>query len=120
MMPCHERFTNRVTRCVLEIRSPHFYARPELTKKIGPRISWYGPSNPVGKLLRFYSLLFCIMFQMTAPAPAPVPVAAGGIGDLFSIAGAMTTATGFVPPKTVSFVTFLFIAVSGTITLSST
>ena len=43
MMPFNKRFTNRVTRSALEIRSPHFYARPSL------RISWYGPSNPVIK-----------------------------------------------------------------------
>ena len=30
MMPCNKWFTNRVTRSVLEIRSPHFYLRTSL------------------------------------------------------------------------------------------
>ena len=39
----NKRFTNRVTRSVPEIRSPHFYARPSqaraVRKRIGLRIS---------------------------------------------------------------------------------
>ena len=61
MMPSNKRFTNRVTRSVLEIRSPHFYARPSqaraVKKKIGLRISQYGPSNPVSKTLECHSLM---------------------------------------------------------------
>ena len=42
MMQYSKRFTNRVTRSVLEIRS---------SNKIGLRICQYGPSNPVSKSL---------------------------------------------------------------------
>ena len=51
----NKRFTNWVTRSVLEIRSPHFYARPSqaraVQKNIALRISQCGPSNPVSKSL---------------------------------------------------------------------
>ena len=38
MMPFNKRFTNQVTRSVLQIRSPHFYALPlqaQAIQKIG-------------------------------------------------------------------------------------
>ena len=46
----NKRFTNRVTRSVLEIRSLHFYARPSQARAVRKR-SWYEPSNPVSKSL---------------------------------------------------------------------
>ena len=54
-MQYNKQFTNRVTRSVLQIQSPHFYARPSqaraVQKKIGFCISWYGPSSLVSKFL---------------------------------------------------------------------
>ena len=37
MMPLNKRFTNRVTRSVLEIRNPHFYARPWQARAVQKR-----------------------------------------------------------------------------------
>ena len=45
MMPYNKRFTNRVTRSVLEIRSPHFYAQPEQARAVGKRSGFVLPST---------------------------------------------------------------------------
>ena len=37
MMPYSKRFTNRVIRSVLEIRSPHFYPRPSQARAVQKR-----------------------------------------------------------------------------------
>ena len=37
MMPSDKRFTNRATRSVLEIQSPHFYARPSQARAVQKR-----------------------------------------------------------------------------------
>ena len=37
MTPSNKRFTNRATRSVLEIRSPHFYAGPSQARAVRKR-----------------------------------------------------------------------------------
>ena len=44
-MPCNKRFTNQVTRSVLEIRSPHFYARPSQARAVQKRSGFVFPST---------------------------------------------------------------------------
>ena len=44
-MPCNKRFTNRVTRSVLEIRSPHFYARPSQARAVQKQSGFVFPST---------------------------------------------------------------------------
>ena len=54
VMPFNKRFTNRVTRSVLEIRSPHFYPRPSQAQAVWKRSGFVfpsRPSNPVSKSL---------------------------------------------------------------------
>ena len=54
VMPFNKRFTNRVTRSVLEIRSPRFYARPSQAQAVRKRSGFVfpsRPSNPVSKSL---------------------------------------------------------------------
>ena len=47
-----KRFTNRVTRSVLEIRSPHFYARLSQARVIRKRLGFIFPStNRVTRLV---------------------------------------------------------------------
>ena len=44
-MAYNKRFTNRVTRSVLEIRSPHFYARPSQARAVRKRSRFVFPST---------------------------------------------------------------------------
>ena len=41
----NKRFTNRVTRSVLEIRIPHFYARPPQARAVQKRSGFVFPST---------------------------------------------------------------------------
>ena len=43
--PSNKRFTNRVTLSVLEIRSPHFYARPSQARAVRKRSSFVFPGT---------------------------------------------------------------------------
>ena len=45
IMSYNKRFTNRVTRSVLEIRSPHFYARPSQAQAVQKRSGFVFPST---------------------------------------------------------------------------
>ena len=45
MMPSHKQFTNWVTRSLLEIRSPYFYARPLQTRAVRERSAFAFPST---------------------------------------------------------------------------
>ena len=45
VMPYNQRFTNWVTRSVLEIRSPHFYARPEQARAVQKRLGFVFPGT---------------------------------------------------------------------------
>ena len=45
MMAYNKRFTNRVTRSVLEMRNPHFYARPSQARAIHKRSGFVFPST---------------------------------------------------------------------------
>ena len=45
MMPSNERFTNRITRSILEIRSPHFYAQLSQARAIRKRSGFAFPST---------------------------------------------------------------------------
>ena len=55
MMPSNKRFTNRVTPSVLEIGSPHFYARPSQASAIRKDRASYFVSNPVHKYFHYLS-----------------------------------------------------------------
>ena len=59
----NKRFTNRVTRCVRKKSGSYFLASSGGTKKIGLRISQYGPSNPVSKLLLLYTSFSIILSE---------------------------------------------------------
>ena len=59
MMASNKRFTNRVTRSVLEIRSPHFYARPSQARAIQERSGFVFPSTDrVTRLINLYYNLY--------------------------------------------------------------
>ena len=45
MMPSNKRFTNWITPSVLEIRSPHFYARPSQAQAVQKRSGFIFPST---------------------------------------------------------------------------
>ena len=63
MVKAHnKRFTNRVTRSVLEIRSPHFYARPSQARAVQKRLGFVFPSTDrVTRLVnRYYCLTACL------------------------------------------------------------
>ena len=45
MMAYNKRFTNQVTRSVLEIRSPHFYARPSQARALRKRSGFVFPGT---------------------------------------------------------------------------
>ena len=45
MMQYNKRFTNHVTRFVLEIRSPHFYARLSQARAARKRLGFVFPST---------------------------------------------------------------------------
>ena len=66
-MPLNQRFTNRVTRSVLEIRSPHFYARPSAssgrTKKVGLRISFISFVEITSNLVQRHAVWCCSPYQ---------------------------------------------------------
>ena len=51
MMPCNKQFTNRITRSVLNIRSPHFYVRPSQAQAVRKRLGFVFSSNPVSESL---------------------------------------------------------------------
>ena len=56
MMPFNKRFTNRVTRSVLEIRSPHFYARPSQARAVRKGSDFVFPSTDrVTRLVNRYN-----------------------------------------------------------------
>ena len=58
MMASNKRFTNRVTRSVLEIRSPHFYARPSQARAVRKRSGFVFPSTDrVTRLVNRYYYL---------------------------------------------------------------
>ena len=72
MMPSNKRFTNRVTRSVLEIRSPHFYARPSQARTVRKRSGFVVPStDQVTRLVNGYDQFpdqlfwFCFNFIFT-------------------------------------------------------
>ena len=55
MMPHNKRFTKRVTRSVLEIRSPHFYERPLQARAVQKRSGFVFPSTDrVTQLVNHY------------------------------------------------------------------
>ena len=58
-MQCNKRFTNRVTRSALEIRSPHFYARPSQARAVQKGSGFVFPSTDrvTGRLVIRYYLL---------------------------------------------------------------
>ena len=45
LMAYNKRFTNRVTRSILEIRSPHFYARPSQARAVRKRSGFVFPNK---------------------------------------------------------------------------
>ena len=45
MLLYNKRFTNRVTRAALEIRSPHFYARPSQDRAVRKRSGFIFPTT---------------------------------------------------------------------------
>ena len=64
-MPCNKQLTDRVTRSVLEIRSPHFYARPSQARAARKRSGFVFPSRDrVPRLVnRYYKMTLCGLFQ---------------------------------------------------------
>ena len=62
-MPCNKRFTNRVTRLLLEIQIPHFYARPEQARAVRKTSGFRFPSTdrvtPVSKSLILTGITSC-------------------------------------------------------------
>ena len=60
-MSYNKRFTNWVTRSVLEIQSPHFYARPSQAGAVQKRSGFVFPSTDRVTWLvnRYYYLIVC-------------------------------------------------------------
>ena len=61
MISYNKRFTNWVNRAVLEIRSPNFYARPELTRAVRKRSGFVFPGKD--QVTRLVNRYYCMPFD---------------------------------------------------------
>ena len=75
MMSSNKRFTNRVTRSVLEIRSPHFYTRPSQAQTVQKRSGFVFPSTDrVTWLVNRYDYFSYVKIYTSGPAEAVRPL----------------------------------------------